>query len=134
MGFKFRVRFELDPRLQNLSVKKADEILAQQVKKDTEQFVPALTGSLSNRTRVQDGNIIYPGPYARFLYHGNVMIDPDTGSPWAKPGATKMLTDRNLIFNQSMHAKAQAEWFEASKALNLEKWKKVYERAVIKKR
>lgn len=111
---------------------KAEHALAQQVKKDTMPFVPALTGSLSQRTKVEGNAVIYPGPYARYLYQGKLMVDPETGSPWAKKGAKKILTDRNLVFNTSVHGQAQSHWFEASKAQNLKKWERVAKEAVIK--
>ncbi len=101
---------------------KAAHTVALQVKKDTSPFVPALTGSLDARTRVEKDKIIYPGPYARFLYEGKIMVDPNTGSPWAQKGTTKMLTSRDLVFSRAMHANAQSHWFEASKAQNLDKW------------
>lgn len=109
---------------------RAELILATQVKKDTEPFVPMLTGSLKNRARVVGGSVIYPGPYARFLYYGKVMVDPNTGSTWAPKGGTKVVTDRNLVFTTDFHPQAQDHWFEASKAQNLEKWKRVAAKAV----
>lgn len=113
-----------------LSCSQAEHVLAQQVAKDTSPFVPALTGSLDQRTRVEENKVIYPGPYSRFLNGGMVMIDPQTGSTYASLGATKVLTDRNLVFNTAMHAQAQDHWFEASKAQNLEKWERVAGKAV----
>ncbi len=104
-----------------------------QAAKDTEPFVPMLTGSLKNRTQVKDGEIIYPGPYSRYLYYGKLMVDPATGSPWAKKGASKAVTNKDLVFTKSFHPDAQSYWFEASKALNLEKWKRVMVKAIKKK-
>lgn len=127
---KPKVTVDIDPDLIAKRTPKADYILAIQAAKDTEPFVPMLTGSLKNRAQVERGKIIYPGPYARYLYYGKLMVDPDTGSPWASAGATKVLTDRNLVFNKSAHSQAQAHWFEASKALNLDKWLRVYRRAI----
>ena len=109
---------------------KAAHIVAMQVRKDTSPYVPALTGSLDKRTRVDGGEIIYPGPYARYLYFGKLMVDPATGSSYAQKGSTKVLTDKNLVFNKAMHGQAQAHWFEASKAENLEKWVRVADKAV----
>ena len=76
--------------------------------------------------------IVYPGPYARFLYYGKVMVDPNTGSTYAPEGGTKVVTDRNLVFTQTVHPQAQSHWFEASKAQNLDKWIRVAEKAVKK--
>lgn len=112
------------------AAERADHILAMQAAKDTEQFVPALTGSLTNRTRVVGGKIIYPGPYAHYLYVGKLFVDPKTGSSWASKGAAKTETNRDLVFTKKMHGQAQDHWFEASKALNMGKWLRVYGKAV----
>ena len=111
---------------------KAEHAVALQVEKDTQPFVPALTGSLTQRTRVIGNEVIYPGPYARFLYYGKVMVDPATGSTYAPKGGTKVVIDRNLVFNKAMHSQAQSHWFEASKAQNLDKWVRVAKKAVEK--
>ncbi len=103
----------------------AEHALAIQMAKDTEPFVPARTKSLANHVIVHEDTIIYPGPYARFLYYGKLMIDPDTGSSWAAPGADKVITGKDLNISKAVHGKAQSHWFEASKAQNLEKWKRV---------
>ena len=109
---------------------KAEHTVAIQVQKDTSPYVPALTGSLDQRTRVDGSEVIYPGPYARYLYHGKVMVDPETGSTYAPKGGTKVVTDKNLVLNKAMHSQAQAYWFEASKAENMDKWLRVADKAV----
>lgn len=114
------------------SCTRAESIVGQQVIKDTAPFVPALTGSLTIRTRLDGNRIIYPGPYARFLYYGKVMVDPQTGSTFAPKGGTKVLTNRDLVFSKAMHPQAQSHWFEASKAQNLDKWVRIAEKAVEK--
>ncbi len=127
---KVNVKVNIDPRLIARRTPQADHILALQAARDTEKFVPMLTGALKNRTKVDGGTITYQGPYARYLYNGKVMVDPATGSPWASRGTTKVLTDRNLVFNKASHADAQDHWFEASKAMNLDEWPRVYGRAI----
>lgn len=130
---KFDVRFEGAEAIRSAvenSCTRAEHIVAQQIAKDTAPFVPALTSSLDQRTRVVDDAVIYPGPYARFLYNGKVMVDPNTGSTFAPPGGSKVVTDRNLVFTQSVHAQAQSHWFEASKAQNLNKWLRIADKAV----
>ena len=109
---------------------KAEHTVALQVRKDTSPYVPMLTGSLDKRTRVEGAEVIYPGPYARYLYFGKLMVDPATGSSYAPKGTTKVLTDKNLVFNTASHAQAHEHWFEASKAENLEKWVRVADNAV----
>ena len=109
---------------------KAEHAVAIQIRKDTSPYVPALTGDLDRRTRVDGSKVIYPGPQSRYLYHGKLMVDPTTGSSYAQKGTTKVLTDKNLVFNKAMHAQAQSHWFEASKAENLGKWVRVADKAV----
>ena len=89
--------------------------LANEILKDTDEFVPFLTGSQSQRAHVEGDMVVYPGPYARYLYYGKVMKGPKYGPKYA--------TDKNLVYTKTAgHAKAQSHWFEASKAQNLEKW------------
>lgn len=133
MGLKFTVHTEgMDAVMEALAsaCSRAEHAVAVQVEKDTAPFVPMLTGSLTQRTRVDGNQIVYPGPYARFLYYGKVMVDPSTGSTYAPKGGTKVVTDRNLVFNQTVHPQAQSHWFEASKAQNLDKWMRAAEKAV----
>jgi len=111
---------------------KAEHAMAVQAEKDTRPYVPMRTGSLNTRTKVEGNTIIYPGPYARFLYYGKVMIYPPTGSTFAPAGERKVVTDRNLVFTKDFHPDAQAFWFEASKAQNMDKWQRVAQKAVEK--
>lgn len=114
---------------------RAETIMAHQVMKDTSPYVPMRAGSLDQRTHVDGNTVVYPGPYARYLYNGKVMVDAATGrgpnrfigkdgnEMIAFPkGATLTATERDLVFNNTFHPKAQAHWFEASKAQNLDKW------------
>lgn len=135
MGVTFAMHFDGMEAIKDKlaeSCTRAESIVGQQVIKDTAPFVPALTGSLTIRTRLDGNKIIYPGPYARFLYYGKVMVDPQTGSTFAPKGGTKVLTNRDLVFSKAMHPQAQSHWFEASKAQNLDKWIRIAEKAVKK--
>lgn len=85
MSLKFTIHMESAELIKttiSTACSKAEHVLAIQVAKDTAPFVPALTGSLTQRTKVDGSMIIYPGPYARFLYYGKVMVDPNTGSTY----------------------------------------------------
>lgn len=111
---------------------KAEQRVAEEVRSDTAPYVPFLTGALDRGTRVVGNTVIYPGPYAQFLYYGKVMIDPNTGSAWARQDQRKVVTDRNLVFTKTFHPDAQSHWFEASKAQNLDKWIRIAREAVAK--
>lgn len=133
----------LPERLASAS-EKAEHTVAIQVQKDTSPYVPFLTGSLDTRTRVDGSYIIYPGPYARYLYYGKVMVDAATGKgPMRivskdgtevirfRKGATLKPIDRDLKIQRSMHPKAQSFWLEASKAKNFPKWLRVAKEATM---
>jgi hypothetical protein len=131
LQFNFKVHVDFDPIKKIEGAKKrVERILAEQVRKDTSPFVPMLTGSLDNRTKVEGTEVIYPGPYARYLYYGKVMVDPNTGSPVAPKYGHKVVTNRPLDITTNFHSQAQAFWFEASKAQNLEKWERVAKKAI----
>ena len=124
MALKFHVHTEglnnFKPMVDRACTK-MERAVAMQAKQDTEPFVPMRDGSLRNRTRVVENRIIYPGPYARYLYYGKLYVDPLTGSPFAHKGVTKIpaAPERNLKF---WHPGTRSHWFEASKAQNLQKW------------
>ena len=103
----------VDQRISQLA-SEGETWLANEILKDTDPFVPALTLSLSQRSHVEGNSVIYPGPYARYLYYGKVMEGPKYGP--------KHATEKDLVFTKSVHPQAQSHWFEASKAQNLKKW------------
>lgn len=64
-----------------------------------DMHVPFRSGVL-RRTAYEDyDKVVYPQPYARYLYRGKLMVDPVTGSAWARKGTKKKLTEVNLKFN-----------------------------------
>lgn len=157
MGVSFSVHTDGMEAIKDTLAKgcsKAEHALATQVLKDTEPFVPADTKSLSNRAHIEgytafdygpgSGNVIvYPGPYARYLYYGKVMVNSATGKgpmhfvdkdgneqiKFPK-GSTLRPTDRNLKISKEVHKQACSHWFEASKAQNLQKWLRIADEAV----
>jgi len=124
---------------------KAAHGLALQIAKDTEPFVPAMTKSLVNRSQAIENKVVYPGPYARYLYYGKVMVDAATGKgPMRivskdgsevirfRKGARLRPTNRRLKISRSVHKDAQSHWLEASKAKNMDKWERVAGKLVDK--
>lgn len=125
---RFKVYSEFDPNMLKGPVRESETWLANEVLKDTRKYVPELTSSLVTRAYVDGDTVVYPGPYARYLYYGKVMIDPvinaagykrPDGTWRSRKGAVKQATNKDLVFTKKQ---AQAFWFEASKAQNLQKW------------
>lgn len=96
--------------------------LDEQVWTGTKKYIPQRDGMLIDTTSVQNESLkgsgkVYAGygPYARFLYMGKVMVDTETGSPWARPGAKKVVTDRDIQFSKEPNPFATDHWFDAAK-------------------
>lgn len=111
---------------------RAAHALANEIATNTVPFVPA-SGSpagLYEKTQVVENQIIYPGPYARYLYYGKVMVfkDPpylrtvDGKEVLSHYGQHKYPTEKPLKINKHHHKDAQSFWFEASKAQNIDQW------------
>lgn len=81
----------------------AQKWLDNEVIKDTTPYVPMDTGTLYKsailETKIGSGVVVWKTPYARAMYYGTT-----------------------LNFRKDKHPNAQAQWFEASKAVNKEKW------------
>ena len=114
---------------------KAQRRLGEMVLASSKVFMPLLTGSLQQRSYVDDGGrkVVFPGPYGRYQYGGRVMVDSVTGKgPMMihdrngvevglrfRKGATLVPTERRLTYSQP---NAQAEWFQPAKDKDLNAW------------
>lgn len=114
-----RVEIDLKPYEQRHI--EAQQWLGDRVLEDCKPLMPILTGGLQQRSHVKYGGreVVFPGPYGRFQHEGKVMVDPVTGSPWARPGVKKVLTDRPLTYSSPG---ATSHWFDVAKARNEEYW------------
>lgn len=93
---------------------------------DMKPYMPHQTGTFINITSAQSASLAGSGtvvaaaaPMGRFLYEGKVMVDEKTGSPWARPGAKKVVTDRDLKYS---NPKATAHWFDKAKEQHGDNW------------
>ena len=105
---------------------KAQFELDSAVMKDMVPYMPHQTGTFINITKAMSASIAGSGtviaaapPMGRFLYEGKVMVDPLTGSPWARPGAKKVVTDRDLKYS---NPKATPHWFDTAKENHGKSW------------
>ena len=115
--------FRVDIKLSRFSRQFAEAQwwLGEQVLAGCKPFMPYQTGNLIQRsyTEKNGARVVFPGPYARFQYFGKVMVDPVTGSPWARKGAKKVLTERPLKYSQPQ---ATDHWFEEAKKRYGDSW------------
>lgn len=119
IGANFKIELNLDRFAKQFA--DAQQWLGDRVLEDCKPFMPHLTGSQQQRSYVESSGrkVIFPGPYARFLYMGKVMVDPDTGSPWARKGVQKVVTERPLTYSSPS---ATDHWFDTAKAQYGEYW------------
>ena len=98
----------------------AQQWLGDRVLEDCKAYMPHLSGDLQQQSKTESGGrkVVFPGPYARFQYGGKVMVDPVTGSPWAR-NTPKVLTDRPLQYS---NPQATDHWFDTAKARYGEYW------------
>ena len=101
------------------------------VMKDMKPYMPQQTGTFINITSAQSASLAGSGtvvaaaaPMGRFLYEGKVMVDPETGSPWARPGAKKIVTDKDLEYDKSHNPKVTDHWFDTAKKNHGKSWVK----------
>lgn len=119
VGANFRIEISLDRFSRQFA--EAQQWLGDRVLEDCKAYMPHLTGNLQQRSHTENGGkqVIFSGPYGRFQYGGKVMVDPVTGSPWARKGAKKVLTDRPLKYSSPQ---ATDHWFDTAKAQHGEYW------------
>lgn len=73
-------------------------------------------------------------PMGRFLYEGKTMVDIETGSPWARKGAKKVLVSKysgKTNASETLHysrAGATDHWFDAAKQKDGKTWVKAVKR------
>ena len=109
--------------------------LGEQVLQSCRAYMPLRTGGLQQRGRTEgDGGshlhdlarsedqgrrVVFPGPYARFLYMGKVMIGEESKSPWARKGEHKIVTARDLNYSRP---EATSFWFDTAKQHDGDAW------------
>ena len=117
---------------------KARGITSQQALADCNEYVPddqdALVNSSNIHSDILHGKLVWSTPYARYLYHGVLMVDPKTGSAWAREGQTKakVSPEVRLKFDKRKNPKAGPHWCERAQADHGEEWRQIYETALRK--
>ena len=95
----------------------AMQTLTQSCLRYCEPYTPFRDGTLIRSgittSDVDRGTIEWHTPYAQYLYYGKLMVSPTTGSAWAKRGEKKVLTDKDLHYNEE--PMRGAFWFERMK-------------------
>ena len=96
------------------------------------QYVPWETGTLGKSaygaTRIGSGMVVYPGPYAHYMYYGEVygpnipVFEDDSGVPtcwFSPPGKKKHPTGRSLKYATDVNPLAGPFWNRRMKAAHM---------------
>ena len=128
------VHVELDLHAFEQRHLKAQQWLGDRVLEDCRSCMPLLTGSLQQRSHTEENGrkVVFPGPYAGYLYRGKAMVDSATGKGPRKiptgpgeyilrfnKGAKLIPTGRPLNYS---NPQAVPEWFEHAKRLYKQFW------------
>lgn len=120
------VELEVDLSRFEKQYQKAQYALDSMVMTSMVPYMPHQTGTFINVTKAQSAALAGSGlvvaaapPMGRFLYEGKLMVDPVTNSPWARPGAKKIVTDKDLKYS---NPKATPHWFDTAKEKHGESW------------
>ena len=99
----------------------AQQWLGEQVLQGCRAVMPQRNSDLQNRSHTEAGGrqVIFPGPSARYLYMGYLMVDPVTRSAFAREGVKKVVTSKRLTYSRE---EAVSHWFDEAKARNGEAW------------
>lgn len=94
----------------------------------SEPYMPMVTATFRNLSKshseslMAEGELVYPGPFAHYLWIGILYVDPETGSAWARKGVTKVPTGQMLTYNQEANPNAGARWVERAMTDNYAQW------------
>lgn len=134
---KMNVKIKLDMSGLDEAIQRAQYALDGAIMQSMIPFMPKVNGNFIQRTvaksaAVQGTGIVYAGvgPEGRFLYEGKVMVDPVTGSTYARQGAKKIVTERELNYNKLENPDVQKEWFLAAKRKDMKEWEDAMNRAI----
>ncbi len=125
----YEIRMEIDLDRFEKQYNKAQFGLDSMVMTDMVPFMPMQTGTFINVTKAMSAALAGSGkvvaaapPMGRFLYEGKVMVDPETNSPWARKGAKKVVTERDLDYFKGKHPNVTDHWFDAAKEKYGDEW------------
>ena len=97
-------------------------------------YIPQRDGTFIAKTRGMSAAIAGTGkvvaaapPYGRFLYEGKTLVDPKTGSPWARKGVKKVKVGdfqgkTKASPNLTYSGGGTDHWFDKAKAADGDNW------------
>lgn len=115
-------KFNFNKEKLNKKINNMQKHLVEIVYRDSKPYVPKYSGALERSGRIiNDHQIRWDKPYARFLWYGKLMLSP-SGSSWAKRGEKKHVVNKDLNYNRSQNSRAGKQWVWRAKQDNIDRW------------
>lgn len=120
------------------AAQRAVATVAQQALTDCNNYCPEDQGVLINSSIddsvLENGLLVWSAPYARYLYHGVVMVDIKTGDIHGRDSQDKVILkpEKPLDFDKSKNPNAGSHWCERAYADHHEEWERIYQKAFRK--
>lgn len=113
------VSIHIDTKRIDNNVRRAQDLLDQQVLNDMIPYMPFQQGALRGATQIIEPGLISTNtPYAHYQYMGELYLTED-GRSWANKGEQKYPTGRPLHYNAPG---TSDHWFEHTKQEHGEQW------------
>jgi len=64
-----------------------------------DKYVPMANGNLRTNVIETADKVIYKSPYAHYMYEGELYVDAETGSSWARKDSIKVPTGKPLTYH-----------------------------------
>lgn len=77
-------------------------------------YTPMEEGVLFETVEIKPKEIEYKAPYAHYIYRGELMVDPETGSSYAQKDSKKVYAGKELKMSTARHPLASKEWDKAA--------------------
>lgn len=138
------VSVDIDMSRIERNINKAQFVLDKAIMTSMVPYMPMDSGQFINITKGMSAAIAGTGkvvaaapPYGRFLYEGKTLVDPKTGSPWARKGAKKVLVSAfqgktNAAPNLTYSKGRTDHWFEKARDKDGDNWEKLVQKEISK--
>jgi hypothetical protein len=77
-------------------------------------YIPMMTGTTMESVLIRPKELEFVAPNAHFLNKGELMVDPKTGSSYARKGVKKVYAGKPLDLTHNKHPKSTNEWVDSA--------------------
>lgn len=89
---------------------KVQKFFTNTVYKYSDPYTPFQNGIFKENVEIKADSIKYRSPQASFLWNGLLMVDPETGSAYARKGVSKVLAQPQIALNYNQAPMRGKKW------------------------